>query len=153
MSKLIRAEEHNPLRRFGLWDGDIDRVFEGFFQPVRWIEEATGEDLIPAMDVVEHDNDFVVKTELPGVNKEDIQVTLENGVLTIGAETRSEKEEKQEGRVIRQERRYGRFVRSLRLGTQVDEKGVKANYKDGVLELTLPKAEAVKPKKISVDVA
>jgi HSP20 family protein len=153
MSKLIRAEEHSPLRRFGLWDRDIDRVFEGFFQPVRWIDEATSEDLIPAMDVVEHDNDFVVKTELPGVNKEDIQVTLENGVLTIGAETRSEKEEKQEGRVIRQERRYGRFVRSLRLGTQVDEKGVKANYKDGVLELTLPKAEAVKPKKISVDVA
>jgi HSP20 family protein len=153
MSKLIRAEERSPLRRFGLWDGDIDRVFEGFFQPVRWIDEATSEDLIPAMDVVEHDNDYVVKTELPGVNKEDIQVTLENGVLTIGAETRSEKEEKQEGRVIRQERRYGRFVRSLRLGTQVDEKGVKANYKDGVLELTLPKAEAVKPKKISVDVA
>ena len=91
--------------------------------------------------------------DVPGAKKEDIDVTLENGILTITAETKSEKEEKEGERVLRQERRYGKYVRSLRLGTQIDEKGVKANYKDGVLELTLPKAEEVKPKKITVDVA
>jgi HSP20 family protein len=89
---------------------------------------------------------------MPGVKKDDIQVTLEDGVLTIAGETRSETKEEKEGRVIRQERRFGRYVRSLHLNTQVDEKQIKASYKDGVLELTLPKAEAAKPKKITVDV-
>jgi len=93
-----------------------------------------------------------VHADLPGVNKDDINVTVENGVLTITAETTSEKEEKEGERVIRQERRYGKYVRSLRLGSEVDAGNVKANYKDGVLELVLPKAEAAKPKKISVDV-
>jgi HSP20 family protein len=101
---------------------------------------------------VERNNEFVVKAELPGVKKEDIDVSVENGVLTINAETRSETEEKEGDRVIRQERRYGKYVRSLRLGKAVDEKKVKASYRDGVLELVLPKAEEVKPKKISVDV-
>jgi HSP20 family protein len=94
----------------------------------------------------------VVTAELPGVKKEDIDVSVENGVLTITAETRSETEEKEGDRVIRQERRYGRYLRSLRLGKTVDEKRVKASYRDGILELILPKAEEVKPKKITVDV-
>jgi HSP20 family protein len=120
---------------------------------MRWVEEATGEDLTPAMDVKERDDAYVIKTEMPGVNKDDVSITLENGVLTITGESKSEKEEKEGERVLRQERRYGKFVRSLRLGTQIDEKGVKASYKDGVLELILPKADEVKPKKITVDVA
>jgi len=154
MNRLIRRESaRSPLSRLGLWDEDLDRVFEGFFRPLRVVEEATGEDLIPALDVSEKDDAYVIKAELPGVQKEDIAVTLENGVLTISGESGSEKEEKEEGRVIRQERRYGRYVRSLRLGAQIDDKNVKASYKDGVLELILPKAEEVKPKKIAVDVS
>ena len=86
------------------------------------------------------------------MKKEDIEVSVENGVLTISAETKSETEEKEGERVIRQERRYGRYLRSLRLDKTVDDKKVKAVYKDGVLELTLPKAEEVKPKKITVNV-
>jgi HSP20 family protein len=75
-------------------------------------------------------------------------------VLTINAESHYEHEDRQEGgRVIRQERRYGKYVRSIRLGKDVDEEKVKANYKDGVLELELPKVEEVKPKKISVNVS
>lgn len=151
MNRLVRREDRSPLSRWGVWDNDFDRVFQHFFQPVRWIEEAAG-DLVPAMDVKERDNEYIVKTEMPGVNKEDISITMENGVLTISGETRSEKEEKEGERVLRQERRYGKYVRSLRLGTQINEKGVKANYKDGVLELILPKAEEVKPKKITVGV-
>ena len=152
MTRLMRrGEDRTPLTRWGLWDNDIDRMFQGFLSPTRWVEEAAG-DLVPAMDVKEREGEYVVKTEMPGVNKDDISITMENGVLTISGETRSETEEKEGERLIRQERRYGKYTRSLRLGTQVDEKGIKANYKDGVLELTLPKAEEVKPKKITVGV-
>ena len=153
MNRLMRREDRTPLNRWGLWDDDFNRVFQGFLSPMRWVEEATGADLTPAMDVKERDDAYVIKTEMPGVNKDDVSITLENGVLTITGESKSEKEEKEGERVLRQERRYGKFVRSLRLGTQIDEKGVKASYKDGVLELILPKAEEVKPKKITVDVA
>jgi HSP20 family protein len=152
MTRLMRREESAPLRRLGLWDPELDRVFEGFFHPMRWVEEAASQDLVPAMDVVEHENEYIVKTEMPGVKKDDIQVSVENGVLTISGETKSEKKEEKEGRLIRQERRYGKYVRSLRLGSEIDAAKLKAAYKDGVLELTLPKAEEVKPKKIAVDV-
>jgi len=148
----MQRNERTQPNGWSLWDQDMDRVLQGFFQPVRWVEEATGADLTPAMDVKECTDEFIVKTELPGVNKEDIQVTLENGVLTIAGESRNEKQEKDGERILRQERRSGKYMRSLRLGTQINEKAIKASYKDGVLELILPKAEEVKPKKITVDV-
>ena len=149
MANLIRRPRAG---RLGLWDNDFDRMLEGFFGPTRWLEEAPSEDLVPAIDVSERADGFVVKAELPGVRKEDIDVNMENGVLTISAETKSDTEEKEGDRVIRQERRYGKYVRSLRLGTQIDETKVEASYKDGILNLVLPKAEEVKPKKISVNV-
>jgi len=150
MNTLIRSVRSPLSRRF---NDDIDTMFEGFFRPLRMMdEEFASEGLAPRLDVVERNGDFVVKAELPGVKKEDIDISVENGVLTISAESRSETEEKEGERVIRQERRYGKYLRSLRLGKAVDEKKVKASYKDGILELTLPKAEEVKPKKISVDV-
>ncbi|MDH5650114.1 MAG: Hsp20/alpha crystallin family protein [Gammaproteobacteria bacterium] len=135
------------------WNRDFDDIFGDFLRPTRWLEEATSENLIPAIDVAEREHEFLVHAELPGVKKDDIDINLENGVLTITAETKSKNEQKEGDRVIRQERRYGKFVRSLRLGEQVDEAKVKASYKDGVLELVLPKAEAVKTKKISVNVS
>jgi HSP20 family protein len=144
---------HNP--RTGLLrprNADFDNLFEGFLRPARWTEETASEGLIPALDVVERENEFIVKAEMPGVKKDEIEVSLENGVLTIGAETQSETVEKDGDRVIRQERRYGKYVRSLRIGKEIDEKKIKASYRDGVLELTLPKAETAKPKKISVGV-
>jgi HSP20 family protein len=149
MNTLTRNVRNPVARRFN----DIDELFEGFFRPMRWADEETAsQGLAPALDVVERNGEFVVKAELPGVKKEDIDVSVENGLLTITAESKSEHEEKEGDRIIRQERRYGRYVRSLRLGKAVDEKQVKASYKDGVLELVLPKAEEVKPKKISVNV-
>lgn len=150
MNTLIRTMR-NPITR--RWNDEFDNMFEGFMRPLRWVdEEAATEGLVPRLDVVERNDEYVVRTEIPGAKKEDIEVSVENGVLTISAETRSETEEKEGERVIRQERRYGRYLRSLRLDKTVDDKKVKAVYKDGVLELTLPKAEAVKPKKITVDV-
>ena len=138
--------------RLGWFDEDFDDIFEGFFRPMRVFEEAPQRGLPPPVDVSENDNEYIVRAELPGVKKEDINVTLEDGVLTISGESKSETEEKKGGRVIRQERRYGKYMRSLRLGTQVDEHKTKAKYKDGVLDLVLPKAESVKPKRIAVDV-
>lgn len=143
---------HVPRNGLRPWTRDFDSLFEGFLRPTRWMEESASEGLIPALDVVERDNEFIVRAEMPGVKKDEIEVSLENGVLTLGAQTTSENEEKEGDRVIRQERRYGKYVRSLRIGKDIDEKKVKAAYKDGVLELTLPKAETVKPKRISVDV-
>jgi HSP20 family protein len=149
----MRIVTNSPVaRRRGWLDQDFDNFFSDFLRPMRVYEETEGRDLVPPVDVVENGDAYTVRTELPGVKKEDIDVTLEDGVLTIKAESRSETEEKSGERVIRQERRYGQYLRSLRLGAAIDEKAVKANYRDGVLELVLPKAEAVKPKKIEVKV-
>jgi HSP20 family protein len=131
---------------------DFSNLFENFFRPSGWEEENVAADMIPRIDVVEREHEFAVHAELPGVKKEDVEITVENGVLTISGATRSQTEEKEGDRVVRQERRYGRYVRSLRLGKEIDEKSVKAAYKDGVLALTLPKSEAVKPRKIAVNV-
>jgi HSP20 family protein len=130
---------------------DFDNLFEGFFRPLRRFSEAPSQQgLVPAIDVTERDNEYVIRAEMPGVNKDAIDVTLADGVLTISGECKEEHEEKDGDRVIRQERRYGKYIRSLRLDTPIDEKNIKANYKDGVLELILPKAESVKPKKIAI---
>ncbi|MEE8211091.1 MAG: Hsp20/alpha crystallin family protein [Acidiferrobacterales bacterium] len=150
MTTLVPSAKRR--NRLGWFDEDFDDIFEGFFRPMRVFEEAPQRGLAPAVDVSENDNEYIVRAELPGVKKEDINVTLEEGVLAISGETKSETEEQKGGRVIRQERRYGKYMRSLRLGTQVDQHKTKAKYKDGVLELVLPKAESVKPKRIAVDV-
>ncbi len=148
MNEIVRAPE-----RHSVWDvfNDLDNVFEGFLRPTRRNHE--GGALVPAMDVSETDHEYLVKAELPGINKEDLNITIQDGVLTINAETKYQDEHQEDGRIIRQERRYGSFVRSMRLGNEVDKEKVKAEYKDGILALRLPKAEAVKPKKIEVSVA
>jgi HSP20 family protein len=151
MNALIRPSRRSSMVR--RWDDEFDNLFTGFLRPMRWMEEEASQGLIPRLDVTERENEYVVEAEMPGIKREDIDITLENGVLTISGESRSEKEEKEGERVIRQERQYGKYVRSLRLGTEVDEKNVKANYKNGILELVLPKAEQVKPKKINVNVS
>ena len=143
-----------PGREIGwrLFNNNLDDVFEGLFRPHTASSGNVGGSLVPAIDLHEGDNSYTVRAEIPGVKKEDIDITVHDGVLTINAESRYENEEKEEGRVIRQERRYGKYVRSIRFGKDVDENNVKANYKDGVLELELPKVEEVKPKKIAIDV-
>jgi HSP20 family protein len=115
-------------------------------------ENLTVADWVPTVDISESDGEYLIKAELPEVKKEDVKVTVENGVLTLQGERRQEKEEKSK-RFHRVERSYGSFVRSFSLPESVDESSVKADYKDGVLNLHLPKSEKVKPKAIDVKVA
>jgi HSP20 family protein len=105
-----------------------------------------------AVDVVEEKDQYILKADLPGINKEDIKVSVENGILTIEGERKTETEQKDK-QVHRVERSYGRFVRSLDLGTNIDSNNIRANYKDGVLQLNVPKTEAAKPKSIDIQVS
>ncbi|MDH5666441.1 MAG: Hsp20/alpha crystallin family protein [Nitrospira sp.] len=114
-------------------------------------EHLTVADWIPTVDISETDQSYLIKAELPEVKKEDVKVRVEDGVLTLSGERRQEKEEKGK-KYHRVERSYGSFVRSFALPESVDESGVKAEYKDGVLNLHLPKAEKAKPKAIEVKV-
>lgn len=147
MNDIVRSSERSP------WDvfGDLDTFFDRYVRPMRYPAGEAGSAIVPPVDVEETDHEYVVRTELPGVKKEDLDVTIQDGMLTFNAETKYQSEEKK-GRLIRQERRYGKYVRSLRLGADIDSSKVKAEYKDGVLCLTLPKADEVKPRKIAVDV-
>lgn len=106
---------------------------------------------VPALDVQEDKDKFMIRAELPGLKREDIDVSLQDGALVISGERQSEKIE--EGvEVHRQERFYGKFQRALTLPEPVVADKVKADYKDGVLTVTLPKTEEAKPRKIDVSV-
>jgi HSP20 family protein len=102
------------------------------------------------MDVKEADGKYMVNAEIPGVNKDDIHVTIDGNRVSISAEVRQEKEEKEGERVIRSERSYGMATRSFSLDNEVDESKVQAKYADGVLELTLPKKPGSSRKEISI---
>jgi HSP20 family protein len=106
----------------------------------------------PLVDITEDDKEYLIKAELPEVKKEDVKVSVEDGVLTISGERKFEKEEKNK-RYHRVERAYGSFVRSFTLPDVADADKVNAEFKDGVLKVHLPKSEKAKPKQIEVKVA
>jgi HSP20 family protein len=102
------------------------------------------------LDVSEKDCSYVVKAEIPGVKKEDIDVRIDGDLLTISAEVKDESDEKKDGRLLRAERRYGYASRSISLGQQVDQGKVEATYKDGVLQLSLPKLTGSTSKRVAI---
>lgn len=104
----------------------------------------------PPLDIADLENSYEIKVDLPGVMKDDIEVTVHDGVLALTAETKCE-ERSVERRSIRRERRQGRYERRLRVGDGVDEKAVAAEYRDGVLTVSLPKVARVLPRKITVE--
>lgn len=106
----------------------------------------------PSADISETDTSYLIKAEIPGVNKEDVKVTLQDGILTISGERRQEKEEKGK-KYHRIERSYGSFVRSFRMPDDADESAVKAEFKDGMLNVTLTKSAKAKPRSIDVSVS
>lgn len=115
-------------------------------------ETMTVADWTPSVDISETDGEYLIKAELPEVKKDDVKITLEEGVLSIQGERKHEKEEKNK-KFHRVERAYGRFVRSFVVPDYVDESKIKAEYQDGVLHLHLPKSEKAKPRAIEVKVA
>jgi HSP20 family protein len=102
------------------------------------------------LDVKENDNAYTVHADIPGVKKEDIHVTIEGNMVSISAEKKTEKEEKEGEKVLRSERFIGKVSRSFSLGSDVDESNAQARYNDGVLELTLPKKAASASKKVAI---
>ena len=142
----------DPFRELEDMSERLNRVFSRPTLRNTGKENLTVADWMPTVDISETESEYLIKAELPEVRKEDVKVTVENGVLTLQGERRQEKEEKGR-RFHRVERSYGSFVRSFTLPESVDEGGVKAQYKDGVLALHLPKSEKVKPKAIDVKVA
>jgi HSP20 family protein len=106
---------------------------------------------LPAIDVIEEKDKLVVRCDLPGFNKDDVTVTLEDNCLSIKGERKAEAVSK-EANYYRQERMYGSFHRVFELPTSVDAKSIEAHFRDGVLQVALPKAEEVKPKQIPVKV-
>ena len=109
-------------------------------------------DWAPSVDISETGTAYLVKAEIPGVNKDDVKVTIQDGMLTIQGERKMEKEEKDK-KFHRIERTYGSFVRSFRVPGDADENSVKAEFKDGMLNVTLAKSEKAKPKQINVSVS
>ena len=129
----------------------VDDLFKGFFvRPVAY--EGRGDPVAPRMkvDVAEKNGDYTVTAELPGVKKEDIQVTIDGAQVTLAAELKREKEVTQDERVLHTERVFGKATRSFTLPQEVDEAKAQARFRDGVLELTLPKKAAAARKQISI---
>ncbi|MEX1034223.1 MAG: Hsp20/alpha crystallin family protein [Cellvibrionaceae bacterium] len=123
---------------------DIDSVFDNFWAPLQGATQSPGA-FSPRVDVKDREDHVEISAELPGVKKDDIDITLENGILTLTAESQQEDKEEKEGRLVRQERRYGKYMRSFDLGSGVKEDDIKANFADGVLTLTAPKAKEKAP--------
>ena len=139
----------NQLRVNDLFDIEpFDDAFRGFLRP--WKFERSIQTPKIKIDVTEHDADYAVKAEIPGVRKEDIDVRIDGNVVTISAEVKKDKEEKKDGRVLRSEREYGYASRSFTLASAVNESKADAKYNNGVLELVLPKKSAASSKRLTV---
>ena len=150
MNRSITRVPFNSV--WGRSPSGFESMLDNFFAPMRDVDESVQGNLTPAVDISETENEYQVYAELPGINKEDVNVTLEKGILTLSAETKSESEQKEGEQILRQERRYGKYVRSLHLGKGINDQAVSATYKDGILKIVVPKAEEEKPKVIDVDI-
>ena len=117
-----------------------NNVLKQFFDDSFLAQLAEETPWVTPLDVIEEKDQYVLKADLPGIKKEDIKVSLEDNVLTISAERKTETEA-QDRKFHRIERTFGKYQRSLNLGANIDAGKIRANYKDGVLELTVPKAE------------
>lgn len=142
----------DPFKELEEMNDRLNRVFgRGQFQPNNKEMIATP-DWAPMVDISETVEEFVIKAELPEVKKEDVKVSVEGGVLRFEGERKQEREEKGK-KFHRVERSYGRFMRSFALPDSIDEAAVKAEYKDGVLNIHLPKVAKAKPKSVEVKVS
>jgi len=143
MSNLTRWE---PVREMMTLREAMDRLFDdAFTRPL----SSSGGSVVPAIDLYQNDDDVVVKAALPGLKAEDVQISITADVLTLRGEFKKETERKETTYHIR-EKGYGSFERAVMLPTDVQSDKAKAEFENGVLTVTLPKAETVKPKTISI---
>lgn len=137
------------VARYARFDDAINQLFRGFVaQPVNVDGQESAAKF--RVDVAESDTAYTLRAELPGVKKDDIQISIDGDQVAISAETAAQKEIKDGERVLRTERYSGKYYRAFALGTAVDEDATSARYADGVLELTLPKKLAAAAKRITI---
>jgi HSP20 family protein len=148
---IVRFE---PFRDLVTIQDRMNRLFNEAFRGTRAGDEdwGLGGSWAPAVDILEQDGNIVLKAELPGVDPKDVEVRVENNTLTLRGERRFDNETKREN-YHRVERSYGTFTRSFSLPNVVDTEKIKAEYRDGVLNVTLPTKEEAKPKQISINVS
>jgi len=144
---IVRWE---PLREFGALQNEMNRLFNTVFDaPAGGNGGATMRRWMPPMDLVETDDRFVLRADLPGMSEDDLKIEFEDGTLTVSGERKSEHESKGEG-YHRVERAFGAFSRSLTLPQGVDPEAVNASFDRGVLEVSIPKPEQRKPRRIEI---
>lgn len=161
-SKDVQATRSaRALNPYEEMDRIFDRMFEGFF-PRGWMRPfqrewpswgemtAPKEMKVPKVDVIDRDDEVLVRAEVPGVNKDDLDVSVSDNAVTIKGETRHEEKE-EKGNYYRRETSRGSFTRTVQLPNYVKTEGCKAKFKDGVLELTLPKLEKAKRRTIAIE--
>src|SRR5262245_5242271 len=147
---IVRWE---PFRDLVTLQDRMNRIFDDAFRGSRGTQEewALGGSWAPSVDIYEHNSNLVLKAELPGIDPKDVDVRVENNVLTLRGERKVDNEVKQEN-YHRVERSYGSFSRSFTLPNVVDTDKIKAEFKEGVLQVVLPKKEEAKPKQISISI-
>jgi HSP20 family protein len=148
---LVRWE---PVRELNSLQSEMNRLFNTFFDtPTTTGGNGGGaaRRWVPSMDLVETDEHFVLRADLPGLTEADVSIELEDNVLTVAGERKAEHEEKQEG-FYRMERSFGQFRRSLTLPEGVDADKIAATFDKGVLEVRIPKPEERKPRKVAISV-
>jgi len=145
---LVRWE---PVRELTSLQNEMNRLFTTFFDTPTSGNGETARRWIPAMDLVETEDHFVLKADLPGLAEGDVSLEVEDNVLTVSGERKAEHEDKREG-YVRVERAYGAFRRSLTLPEGIDPEGVTASFEKGVLEVRIPKPEERKPRRVAIQV-
>ncbi|MEP6668990.1 MAG: Hsp20/alpha crystallin family protein [Chthoniobacter sp.] len=147
--QLPQLSRWSSFDRFSSLRDEVNRLFE---LPRQSRDRSPFSGWTPALDVFDEKDNLVVTVELPGLKKDEINLSLHDGILTISGERKRETEKK-EGETFRSERYFGKFQRSVTLPATVDSSKVNASYKDGILAVTLPKAEEAKPKQIAISLS
>jgi HSP20 family protein len=141
---------YDPLRELDSLQGEMNRLFDGFFGSRTTGRNGGVSRWIPAMDLVERGDEFVLRADLPGMSEEDVSIEIKDHVLTISGERKAEHEEEGES-YYRAERAFGSFTRTLTLPEGVDPDAVAASFADGVLDVRIPKPAERKPHRVAIN--
>lgn len=154
----MSLEKWNPLRELESMKREMDKIWDDVFASPRRVEvpwrrpAERGGVASPAVDIIDKPNEIIVKAEMPGVAKENIDISMQEGTLTLKGEIKEEAE-KEGGEYSYSERTYRYYSRAINIPVKIAAEAIKATLKDGILSVHLPKAEDLQPKKIKVDIA